>query len=336
MAAGKRTPPAHSLAVFHAADWHVESGANEGDKLSFAEELELDDIYMLSPSAERHILTLQRSSDGRHRIVSTSETGTPGAEVHFDSTLSLMGFDGRVTEALVLVEVSKEGHARHIYILSLGQLAAKTEYRLVGIDTDNMAETFAQVACVSFTRGTHITMGTGQQKLIEDLRVGDAVLTRDDGVQNIRWIGQSTQRAVGDFAPIRIEAGTLNNAGDLLVSPDHRLFIYQRSDRLGVGRSELMVKARHLVNGSTVTVQKGGFVDYFQLLFDNHQIIYAEGIAAESMLVDDRTAPMVSPEILKEIAPASSHHRELSGLDVKKALLDRPDAVDILKRASKG
>ena len=336
MKAGNRTFPAHNLAVYDAADWHVESGANEGDKLSFASELELDDIYMLRLSAERQILTIHRSADGRYRIAPSSETGTIGAEVHFDSTLSLMAFDGRVTEALVLVEVSIDGHAQHIYLLSLDQLAAKTEYQLVGIDTENMVATFAQVACGSFTRGTRITLGTGQQTLIENLRVGDAVLTRDDGVQHIRWIGQSTQRAVGDFAPIRIEAGTLNNMRDLLVSPDHRLFIYQRSDMLSAGRSELMVKARHLVNGRNVTVQKGGFVDYFQLLFDNHQIIYAEGIAAESMLVDDRTAPMLSPEVVQQIGSVSAHHRELSGLDVKKALLDRPDAVELLRRASKG
>ncbi|MEO0502301.1 MAG: Hint domain-containing protein, partial [Pseudomonadota bacterium] len=165
-----------------------------------------------------------------------------------------------------------------------------------------------------------------------DLKVGDRVLTRNDGVQAVRWIGQSTVRAVGDFAPIRIRAGTLNNAHDLVVSPDHRLFIYQRSDQLGAGRSELLVKARHLVNGDSVTVQDGGFVDYFELLFDTHQIIYAEGIAAESMLIDTRTKPVVPDEVRAVIAPHTT--TGLQGLDVTEALLDRPDAAEILRRAS--
>ena len=212
----------------------------------------------------------------------------------------------------------------------------KVEYRLVGIDTDNAKLKLAQVSCVSFTRGTQITLGTGRQCFVENLKIGDAVLTRDDGVQHIRWIGQSTQRAVGAFAPIQIKAGTLNNIRDLLVSPDHRLFVYQRSDQLGAGRAELLVKARHLVNGTSVKTQEGGFVDYFQLLFDRHQIIYAEGIAAESMLVDDSTAALVDEALLSELEITSPLHRELDARDVEKALLDRPDAVELLRRASKG
>lgn len=325
-----------SASVYLGADWRVVSGANEGDPLTFAQELELDDVFALSAHASRLKLALLRGPDGQHRIAAHTETGTKGADIHLDCALSLMGFDGVVSEALVLVEVDRTGNAVQSFLLPLAPLEPKKEYRLVGIDTQNVSETFARAACVSFTRETKITLGTGQQKQVEELRPGDAVLTRDDGVQPIRWIGQNTQRAVGSFAPIRIAAGTLNNARDLLVSQDHRLFIYQRSDHLGAGRSELLIKAKHLVNGSTVTIQRGGFVDYFQLLFDDHQIIYAEGIAAESMLVDDRTAPLISADILEKIGSDARYHRELSGLDVQRALLQRPDAVDILKRASKG
>lgn len=333
---GEIVSPVHCIAVYNAADWRVVSGANEGDQLSFAEELELDDVYMLDADARRQPISIHRTADDVYRLAETSENGTTGAVVHLDCTLSLMGFDGRVTEALVLVEVNGNGHVLNVYLLPLAQLTVKTDYRLVGIDTENMAQTFAQAACVSFTRGTRITLGTGEQRCVEDLQIGDSILTRNGGIQKIRWIGQSTHRAVGDFAPVRIAAGTLNNTHDLIVSPDHHLFVYQRTDHLGVGRAEVMIKARHLVNGSSVTFLKGGFVDYFQLLFDNHQIIYAEGIAAESMLVDDRTAPMLSSDVLNRVSSTDMHHRELSDLGVKKALLDRPDAVDVLRRASKG
>ena len=63
---------------------------------------------------------------------------------------------------------------------------------------------------------------------------------------------------MGEFTPICIKAGTLNNDNDLIVSPDHRLFIYQRSDELGAGRAELLVKVRYLLNGDTVFTQTGG------------------------------------------------------------------------------
>jgi hypothetical protein len=239
-------------------------------------------------------------------------------------------------DALLLVEVDEAGAVADIYLLPLTALSTKVEYRLVGIDTQNARQKFAQVACVSFTRGTHITMSSGEQRLIEDLRIGDRILTRDDGIQAIRWISQTTVRAVGEFAPIRIHAGTLNNEHDLIVSPDHRLFIYQRSDKVGAGRSELLVKARHLVNGSTVTLMEGGFVDYFQLLFDSHQIIYAEGIAAETMLIDPRTKPVLPEELSQALGEVIPGHSDLphAGLDVNEALLNRPDAAELLRKAS--
>ena len=123
---------------------------------------------------------------------------------------------------------------------------------------------------------------------------------------------------------------------DLVVSPDHRLFIYQRTDELGAGRAELLVKARHLVNGTTVRVAEGGFVDYYQLLFDSHQIIYAEGIAAESMLIDTRTRAILPEDLSNAMGEIIPGHSDLphAGLDVSEPLLDRPDAAELLRRAS--
>jgi hypothetical protein len=138
------------------------------------------------------------------------------------------------------------------------------------------------------------------------------------------------------MAPILIRKGTLNNARDLLVSPEHRLMVYQRRDALGAGTPELLIPARHLVNGDSVVVQDGGFVDYFQLLFDRHHIVYAEGIAAESLFLDPVTEPALPPELLERIAGIAGSHqrRDSHGLDVPRPLLDRPDLVELLRRAS--
>ena len=81
---------------------------------------------------------------------------------------------------------------------------SRTPYALVGIDCETAPEQLAQRACARFTRGTRITMASGEQRPIEDLRPGDRVLTRDAGPQYLRWIGVTTQRATGDFAPICI------------------------------------------------------------------------------------------------------------------------------------
>ena len=131
-----------------------------------------------------------------------------------------------------------------------------------------------------------------------------------------------------------IKAGALSNMHDLVVSPEHRLSVYQRQDKLGTGRAETLVRAKHLVNGKDVYHPDDGFGEYYQLLFDEHQIIYAEGIAAESLLLDPVTEPALPRELLQKIADAPKTPHDRHGVDVARTLLDRPDAVELLKRAS--
>ncbi|MCF3593861.1 Hint domain-containing protein [Rhodobacteraceae bacterium LMO-12] len=330
------TRPAHALPVYTSAMLSVVNGANLGDPLSHADDLQLEDSYALRHAAEPVRLAVMAGENGHFVIAQGTATGTPGATVVLDSCLTLMTRASEVVELLVLVEIDETGHARAIYGLPLAPLEAKAEYLLVGIDREAAKTRMAQMACVSFTRGTQITMATGQQRPIESLQIGDRVLTRDDGAQEIRWIGNSTMRASGEFAPIRIAAGALHNAGDLLVSPDHRLFIYQRSDAFGAGRSELLIKARHLVNGDTIHAQPGGFVDYFQLLFDRHQIIFAEGIAAETLLADQRTHAALPRALADKLLSSGRNHGDAAHLEfeVSAKLLDRPDAAALLRRAS--
>ncbi len=325
-----------NIPVYRAEDFRVNFGANLGDGISHMEDLVPDDVYALEPGAVRHRLALYSRDEGGFCIAQGTQLGTPDAVLHLDCAISLMSPEGHTSEALILVEVDQDNHIAATYLLPLAPLTVGNNYTLVGTDRKGARRKFAQVASVSFTRGTRISLASGAMVPIQDLKVGDRVLTRDEGAQAIRWIGQSTVRAVGDFAPIVIAAGALNNLGDLVVSPDHRLFVYQRSDRIGAGQPELLVKARHLVNGETVYVQNGGFVDYFQILFDHHHIIYAEGIAAESMLIDPRTRPALPPELLEKLGEILPGHgkRGNHGLDVQEALLNRPDAIDILRRAS--
>lgn len=330
--------PAQSILVYVEDALRVTNGANVGDGISFAEELELDDIYGLSPMAMRARLSMHAQDDGSFLFAEDTELGTPGNILHLDSCLTFMSGDGTTTECLVLVEVDEDVAVVASYVLTLAPLQRNVDYALVGLSSENLRQKFAQVACVSFTRGTAITMASGAQRLIEDLEVGDMVLTRDDGPQRIRWIGHTTARAVGDFAPVVIKAGTLNNENDLIVSPDHRLFIYQRRDHLGAGRSELLVRVRHLVNDETIYYQRGGFVDYFQLLFDAHQIIYAEGIAAETMLIDPRTQAAVPEDVAKAIPnDGKGHSADIHGeYEAAEGLLNRPDIATLLRRSSSG
>ena len=324
------------LTVYRAVDFSVVSGANLGDAMSFADELDLDDVYELGQRAEPARLSVGAGQAGALTIAGGSAAGHEGHLVHLDACLIMMTANGTITELLVMVEVDAAGDVDAIYVLPLARLMPRTEYTLVGIDRSGARTRFAEAACVSFSRGTRVTLASGAQSLIEDLVIGDVILTRDDGPRPVRWIGAATARAVGDFAPIRIRAGALNNEADLVISPESRLFIYQRSDALGAGRREVLVRARHLVNGASIVQERGGFVDYFQLLFDRHQIIYAEGIAAETMLVDPRTQSVLPRDLRDAMSRPLPGHAPRPHLDfeVQPRLVDRPDAAEILRRAS--
>ena len=328
------TSQSQSVQVLPAGAFTVTDGVAIGEPLTFADELVLDDTYELTPGARPLAMALTAQGDqGQFRIAPGGQAGMTGSDVFLDCCVTLMAADGKTYEALVLVEVVGGG-VEAVFMLPLANLRPGQPYRLVGVDRQIATTRFAEVASVSFTRGTRITMASGAQVPIEDIRVGDRVLTRDDGPQVVRWIGETTLRAVGEFAPVVIRKGALHNANDLVLSPDHRLFVYQRQDRLGAGRHEVLVKVRHLINGDTVVQQDGGFVDYFQLLFDQHQIIYAEGIAAESLLIDPRTRAAL-PDHLGDTVRRGHGHRHHLDYEVRESLLSSGDAVALLRRASR-
>ena len=229
------------------------------------------------------------------------------------------------------MEVDQHGHAAEVYP-PLGPLTPQTGYRIV-IDTQTARQSSVS-SPASLSHGTHISLSTGELRPIEDLRVGDRILTRDDGVQTLRWIGQSTLRAVGEFAPIRIRAGTLNNEHDLIVSPDHRLFIYQRSDemvragpncwsRRGIWSTATARRCRTADSSTTSGCSLTGIRSSMP------------GIAAGSMLVDSRTRSVLPPEMSEALGEVIPGHSDLphAGLDLAEALLGRPDAA-LLRKAS--
>ena len=331
----RETASIQSVPAYPAERFCVEFGVNSGEPLGVMDELVMDDIYELTQDCAPRRLSLAAWRDGALAVDGDTELGTPGATLHLDCAVTLMPELGDSIDALVLVQVDDAGMIDAVFLVPQAPLLAQTGYRLLKADRLSARQTLAQMACVSFTRGTRITLGTGAQVAIEDLQPGDRVLTRDSGVQEVTWIGRSTVRAVGSMAPILIRAGALNNAAALLVSPDHRLMVYQRTDEIGAGSPEILVRARDLVNGDTVVVQDGGFVDYYQILFDRHYIIYAEGIAAESLLLDPVTEVTLPDALRDEVRRRPAHGvRADHGLDISRNQQNRPDLVELLKRAS--
>lgn len=136
-------------------------------------------------------------------------------------------------------------------------------------------------ALICFAAGTRIRTAEGERP-IETLRPGDRVVTADHGAQPLRWIGSRRIAAAGNLAPIRIRAGLFNNHRDLLVSPNHRvLYEGYRAQRL-FDQHQVLVPAQHLVDHHDILEEPDGEVTYLHLMFDRHEIIFAEGAASES------------------------------------------------------
>ncbi len=151
-----------------------------------------------------------------------------------------------------------------------------------------------------FTHGTRITTNQGEVE-VQDLQPGDLVLTMDNGFQPIRWVGARSVPAEGKFAPVVFEIGAVGNQRPLKVSPEHRMLISDSQIEALFGEFEVLTEAKHFVNGTTVTFAQGGDVEYFHILFDSHEVIYAEGAASESFHPGEVDAEDLHPDQYNEL-----------------------------------
>ena len=138
---------------------------------------------------------------------------------------------------------------------------------------------------VCYLRGTNIrTKKTGRR--VEDLQIGDLVLTLSGESKPIKWIGrQRFEKNAGSpwpksLLPVRVSRFALDEHTphrDLYVSPNHALLL-----------DGVLIPAMYLVNGtSIVQAMPEGVeeIDYFHIELETHEVIFAEGAAAETLLV---------------------------------------------------
>jgi len=155
--------------------------------------------------------------------------------------------------------------------------------RFTEIGNDNslgaLLDDVSILAC--FLRGSHIETHSGP-RMIEDLHVGDLVRTKDHGFQPIRWIDSTTCTARGEMAPILIRKGALGNTRDLKVSPNHRMLLADWRAELLFGEAEVLAPAKALVNDHSILRVEGGEAVYFHMMFDQHEIVFSEGVPSES------------------------------------------------------
>ena len=294
----------HGFAVFEAAQFRVTNGVNLGDQVGEIEALCLGDVYSLKRTAQAITLDLQERSAAAtgsaplFRVTAASKIEVPGTVARIAARLTFMTQIGASVDALVFA--CDAPIARH-YLYPLGPIEAGTDYALIAIEDSPSAIPLADLTGMSFGRGTRITLSDGSQCPVEDLTVGTRVLTRDHGMQPIRWIGKRTVQAVGAFAPVVISDGVLGNAENITVSQQHRMLISDWRAEVMVGSKDVLIQAADLVNDDTIFIREGGFVEYTQLVFDQHQIVYAEGVPTESLHMSRQILQGLPDEVAAQV-----------------------------------
>ncbi|MCF6444148.1 Hint domain-containing protein [Nereida sp. MMG025] len=163
---------------------------------------------------------------------------------------------------------------------------------------------------VCLTDGTMIDTMDGIRP-IEDLKVGDRIITRDRGSQKLRMIvsrklGADDLRRNRALRPVKISQGALGFGlprRDLWVSPQHRMLYSNMRVPLTFGEEAIFVRAKSLCatfDGCYVDANRTA-VTYYHLIFDNHEVIYAEGAATESFDAGTQAVAALDPETRVEL-----------------------------------
>jgi hypothetical protein len=286
-------------------------------------------------------------SGPRPVIAAGSPNGTPGAAVDIEYRISVVT-DEVPPRTLTFYMVSIGGvnvgivgpeplipNVEYTITSAADQQSATTlrNYSLNGSNAQVTADTAGQnsvpwdtLAC--FTHGTLIDTADGP-RLIEELEAGDLVTTMGNGSQPLRWIGsralsRAELLARPDWQPVLFEAGTIGNARDLLVSPQHRMLLNDWRAQVYFGEDQVLIAAKAMVNGKTIRqVAPAAGVTYCHLLFDRHEVIIAEGALSESF----------HPGEIGIGALDEAQRREIEALFPHLALIDRRTAFPIVRTA---
>ena len=179
---------------------------------------------------------------------------------------------------------------------------------------------------------------------VEALRVGDRVVTRAKGLAPVVWIGQRRVDCARHPEPHRVWPVRVRKdafaagdpARDLWLSPDHSVFA-----------ESVLIPVKYLINSTTIVQERIERTHYFHIELEQHDVLFAEGLAAESYLDTGNRAQFeggsahlplhpdfvpLSPD--NACAPLCTGGRVLSA--VRRRLVDRLDPLGFVQILADG
>lgn len=158
------------------------------------------------------------------------------------------------------------------------------------------------------TRGSRIRTAQGLIS-VEHLAPGIRVETLD-GPKELQWIGRRKYASHAlqnneNLFPVRVTANALGSGlphRDLLMSRQHRVLVQSKIAERMFGRSEVLVPAIKLIGLPGIYVDYDvEEVEYYHLLFKQHEVIFAEGTPTESLFTGPEALKSITPEARAEI-----------------------------------
>jgi Hint domain len=150
-----------------------------------------------------------------------------------------------------------------------------------------------------FLRGTHILTPAGEVP-VETLRAGDLVTTVSGAHRPLRWIGFGrtlvTPRNRDRATPVVVRRHAL---GEFL--PRHDLYITRGHSLYLEG---VLIPVEELINHRTIAwVEEARVVEYYHLELDSHDVVLAEGVAAESYREDGNSPQFQNVATRRAVPP---------------------------------
>lgn len=218
--------------------------------------------------------------------------------------------DGSEDVTIYGVEVS----AGMVGFTSNGYLAPGVSYEIIAIDSQDPVVNYSSLF-ICFCTGSRIQTPDGL-RLIETLRAGDFVCTKDDGNLPVVWAETSVVRGIGLAAPVRFGPQSLSvlshgratgtDTSFLVVSPQHRILTQDASG------AEILVPARAFIGWRDVVIAPEPLVAYCHILLEKHALVLSEGLFSETLNpgpASFRAMPIKSKMELLALCPQAVNQR---------------------------